>query len=126
MPPWRSDFRPGALLPGPEAGAHGDRVLAVTLQSLELVGQRRQLPGTAPADVSEILFRPEDIRITAAEEQTSLHGTVAAAFFLGDRTRLFVEVGETQPLVVESTARRDFAHGERVGLSIDPRGILIL
>lgn len=80
----------------------------------------------APSGVNEILFRPEDIRITATDEQTSLHGTVAAAFFLGDRTRLFVEVGENQPLVVESTARRDFAHGEQVGLSIDPRGILIL
>lgn len=80
----------------------------------------------APSGVNEILFRPEDIRITGPDEQTRLHGTVAAAFFLGDRTRLFVEVGENQPLVVESAARRDFAHGEQVGLSIDPRGILIL
>ena len=36
----RSDPRPGTLSPGAEAGAHGDRVLAVTLQSLELVVQR--------------------------------------------------------------------------------------
>ena len=53
VPPWGPDFRPGTLLSGPEVGAHGDRVLAVTLQSLELVGQRRQLPGAAPVDVSE-------------------------------------------------------------------------
>lgn len=80
----------------------------------------------APADASEILFRPEDIRVTEAAEASSLRGTIASAFFLGDRTRLFVEVGERQPLVVESTARRDFSHGEQVGLAIDPRGILIL
>lgn len=80
----------------------------------------------APADVSEILFRPEDIRITDRAEDSPMRGTVAAAFYLGDRTRLFVEVGETQPLVVESTARRDFSHGETVGLQIDPRGVLVL
>lgn len=81
----------------------------------------------APAGgVTEILFRPEDIRITAPGEPAPLRGTIAAAFFLGDRTRLFVDAGEPQPLVVESTARRDFSHGEQVGLAIDPRGILVL
>jgi putative spermidine/putrescine transport system ATP-binding protein len=79
-----------------------------------------------PADASEILFRPEDIRVTDTAEGSLLRGRVAAAFYLGDRTRLFVEVGEKQPLVVESTARRDFSHGETVGLQIDPRGVLIL
>ena len=51
--PWGSDLRQGALLPGTEAGAHGDRVLAVTLQSRGLVGQRSQLSGGGPADVGE-------------------------------------------------------------------------
>lgn len=47
--PWRSDLRPGTLLPEAEAGAHGDRVLAVSLQSLELVSRRLQVPGVVPA-----------------------------------------------------------------------------
>ncbi len=80
----------------------------------------------APANATEILFRPEDIRVAESHETTGLQGTVAAAFFLGDRTRLFVEVGEARPLVVESTARRDFGHGETVQLAIDPRGLLVL
>ena len=42
-------------------------------------------------------------------ERHQLTGTVAAAFFLGDRTRLFVQVGEGKPLVVETGARRDFS-----------------
>lgn len=85
------------------------------------------MPWTAaPADASEILFRPEDIRVTETAEASTMRGTVAAAFYLGDRTRLFVEVGEKQPLVVESAARRDFVHGETIGLAIDPRGVLIL
>lgn len=79
-----------------------------------------------PADASEVLFRPEDIRVAEAGEETGLKGRIAAAFFLGDRTRLFVDVGEAQPLVVESTARRDFAHGESVNLAIDTRGLLVL
>jgi putative spermidine/putrescine transport system ATP-binding protein len=80
----------------------------------------------APAGATEILFRPEDIRVVESGEATGLNGTVAAAFFLGDRTRLFVDVGEAQPLVIESTARRDFSHGDAVGLAIDPRGLLVL
>jgi putative spermidine/putrescine transport system ATP-binding protein len=80
----------------------------------------------APANATEILFRPEDIRVAEGHETTGLQGKVAAAFFLGDRTRLFVEVGEAQPLVIESTARRDFSHGDAVGLAIDPRGLLVL
>ena len=80
----------------------------------------------APESATEILFRPEDIRVAENHETTGLQGTVAAAFFLGDRTRLFVEVGEARPLVIESTARRDFSHGEAVRLAIDPRGLLVL
>ncbi len=80
----------------------------------------------APGHATELLFRPEDIRIAESHEPSRLQGKVAAAFFLGDRTRLFVEVGEARPLVIESTARRDFSHGETVGLAIDPRGLLVL
>ena len=85
--------------------------------------------GTLPwteAPATEILFRPEDVRVAESHETTGLNGTVAAAFFLGDRTRLFVEVGEARPLVIGSTARRDFGHGEALQLAIDPRGLLVL
>ena len=78
----------------------------------------------APANASEVLFRPEDVTLAAATPQ--LNGTVAAAFFLGDRTRLFIQVGEGKPLVVETSARRDFQHGEAVGLDVDPRGLMAL
>jgi putative spermidine/putrescine transport system ATP-binding protein len=80
----------------------------------------------APANATEILFRPEDVRVAESGDATGLQGTVAAAFFLGDRTRLFVDVGEARPLVIESTARRDFSHGDAVRLAIDPRGLLVL
>ncbi len=79
-----------------------------------------------PAGAAELLFRPEDIRLTEPDEPTTLSGSVAAAFFLGDRTRLFIDVGEEQPLVVETAARRRFEHGEKLGLAIDVNGLLVL
>ena len=78
----------------------------------------------APTNAAEVLFRPEDVSL--ADAAPHLTGTVAAAFFLGDRTRLFVHVGEAKPLVVETSARRDFQHGEQVGLAIDPRGLMAI
>ena len=71
-----------------------------------------------------MLFRPEDV--TLADAAPHLSGTVAAAFFLGDRTRLFIHVGQGKPLVVETSARRDFQHGEVVDLTVDPRGLMAL
>jgi putative spermidine/putrescine transport system ATP-binding protein len=78
-----------------------------------------------PPDAKEVVFRPEDVSV-AENGGGELTGTVAAAFFHGDRTRLFVDVGEAQPLIVETDARRDFRHGEAVALKIDPRGLMAL
>jgi len=84
------------------------------------------LPWQAGASAGqEILFRPEDTHL-ATPEAAPLRGTVATAFFLGDRTRLFVEVGEAQPLIVESRQRRDFVRGEVVGLRIEPQNVFAL
>ncbi len=82
--------------------------------------------GGAPTTARELLFRPEDVRIVAGGEASDLGGTVAAAFFLGDRTRLLVDVGQAQPLVVESLARCTLEVGQPVRLQVDPRGLLAL
>jgi putative spermidine/putrescine transport system ATP-binding protein len=86
--------------------------------------------GTVPWRVGEpaaqeILFRPERTHLTAPEG-ASLRGTVAAAFFLGDRTRLFVDVGEAQPVIVENGQRREFVRGDVVGLRVEPEDIFVL
>ena len=80
----------------------------------------------APTAAGELLFRPEDVRIANEGESADLAGTVAAAFFIGDRTRLFVDVGDLQPLVVESLARCTLQVGQPVRLQVDPRGLLAL
>jgi putative spermidine/putrescine transport system ATP-binding protein len=79
----------------------------------------------APAGAREAMFRPQDVSL-ADDGTAHLKGTVTAAFFLGDRTRLFVDVGGEKPLVLEAAARRDFLHGDAVGLRIDPQGLLSL
>jgi len=81
---------------------------------------------SAPAGTREALFRPEDTHLADNTEAAHLSGRIDAAFFLGDRTRLFVAVGEDKPLVVETTQRRDFQRGEMVGLRIDPQSLLAL
>jgi putative spermidine/putrescine transport system ATP-binding protein len=78
----------------------------------------------APQGKNEVMFRPEDVRI--ADAVGHLNGTVVAAFFLGDRTRLFVHVGDGAPLVVEASARGDFRHGQTIALDVDFRGLLAL
>ena len=46
------------------------------------------------------------------------------AAFLGDRTRSFLHIGEAKPLVLETSARREFRHGDQVGLTMDPCGLI--
>ena len=85
------------------------------------------LPATTlPAETREVLFRPEDIRVVDEGEAAHLAGKVSAAFFLGDRTKLFIDIGEAEPLVVESGVRREFRHDDTVGLQVDPRGLMVL
>jgi putative spermidine/putrescine transport system ATP-binding protein len=80
----------------------------------------------APPGAREVLFRPEAARLAAAGEPAHLAGEVISAFFLGDRTRLFVSAGDGPPLVVETGARRQFARGDKVGLTLEPGALLIL
>lgn len=76
----------------------------------------------APQDAKGVMFRPEDVSIAVADGHLS--GTVATVFFLGDRIRLFVDVGDDKPLVIETGTRRIFKRGDRIGLSVDPRGFM--
>ncbi|MDR3673252.1 MAG: ABC transporter ATP-binding protein [Holophaga sp.] len=77
-------------------------------------------------DIRELLFRPEDVRIAEDAEAADLSGTITAAFFIGDRTRLFIDVSEGQPLVIESPARCTLQVGQPVRLQVDSKGLLAL
>lgn len=77
-----------------------------------------------PDGAAEIFFRPENATIVEAEE-SMLRGRVSAAFFLGDRTRLIVEVGQ-EKLVIETDGRREYTDGDQIGIDIDPKAVLTL
>jgi putative spermidine/putrescine transport system ATP-binding protein len=82
-------------------------------------------PG-GPAQAAEILFRPEDVQLALPGTGADLNGTVTAAFFLGDRTRVLIDVGGEQAVVMEGLVRRRVAVGEKLGLHVDPEGLLVL
>jgi putative spermidine/putrescine transport system ATP-binding protein len=73
----------------------------------------------------EVLFRPESVRVVDSAADAHVSGVIAAAFFVGDRTRLIVEgVGES-PLVVECGNAQVFTSGEPVHLALNPEGLRI-
>jgi len=91
-------------------------------RGFETTGGRLRWAGAAPS--GEILFRPEDVRLVTDATAADLSGTVVADFFLGERTRLLVDVGAAQPLAVDAPARTTMETGARVHLTVDPDGIL--
>ena len=91
---------------------------------LELRGGR--IPWTqGGTGALEVLFRPNDARIVAAEG-APLQGEVAQEFFLGDRTRLHVAGIAERPVVVETSEHRAFRAGQKIGLQIAPEALLRL
>ncbi len=73
----------------------------------------------------EALFRPENASIVDLDK-AHLRGQISASFFLGDRTRLLVEGIGQEPLVIETSERREFRQGEEIGLAIEPGSLLTL
>jgi len=82
-----------------------------------------RLPWNGRGEASEVLFRPEDVAIVAAEA-AQLTGSVAASLFLGDRTRLSVVGLGAEPIIVETSARQAFDIGDTIHLRIDSAALL--
>ncbi|WP_454725957.1 MULTISPECIES: ABC transporter ATP-binding protein [Cupriavidus] len=86
------------------------------------------VPGAADTDTTphaELLFRPEDVAL-ARPGDAHLDGAVATALFLGNYTRLLVDVGAPAPLVVDTTRRDGWHPGDRVGLRLDTGHLITL
>ncbi len=108
----------------------------------DFIGTMNRLPGQChdgvlrvaggslplPADghgADHAMFRPQDGQIVAPG-QGDLAGRIAAVFFLGNATRIIVELDDVQSVVVETGERRAFREGDRVGVRVDPGGIMTL
>ncbi|MGO4810290.1 ABC transporter ATP-binding protein [Cupriavidus sp. 2MCAB6] len=90
-----------------------------------LVPRQDNAAGAAQPARAELLFRPEDVALARAEE-AHLGGSVVTALFLGNYTRLLVDVGAPAPLVVDTTRRDAWHAGDRVGLRLDTGHLITL
>jgi putative spermidine/putrescine transport system ATP-binding protein len=80
------------------------------------------LPLNQPASA---MFRPEDVEIvTAGESGAELFGDVMSTFFMGDRTRLMVDVGAELPVIVETRRRAAWHAGERIGMRVPSHALM--
>ncbi|HSQ80936.1 MAG TPA: ABC transporter ATP-binding protein [Casimicrobiaceae bacterium] len=98
-------------------GQHHEGVLRVAGGSLALP------PDGHGAD--HAMFRPQDAHIVAPG-QGDLDGRIVAVFFLGNATRVIVELDDVDSVVVETGERRIYREGEAVGVRVDPGGIMTL
>ena len=82
-------------------------------------------PGNATHGTAELFFRPEDAELTSPE-RAQLRGTIAAALFLGERTRLTIAGAAPDALIIDVAGRVALAVGTEVGVSVRPDGLVAL
>jgi len=73
----------------------------------------------------EIFFRPEHAEVTE-KGRGQLRSTVAAAFFMGDHTRLLIDWNGGEYLTIEAKGNQTFSKGQEVEIRIDPKALLTL
>jgi putative spermidine/putrescine transport system ATP-binding protein len=77
------------------------------------------------ADTGTLMFRPEDVEIVVdGVAGADMLGAVISTFFMGDRTRLLVEIGLERPIVVETRRRASWQAGERIALRVPEHALL--
>ena len=91
---------------------------------LRFAGGALRLPDHAVA-ADHAMFRPQDARIVEPGAG-ALTGRVAAAFFLGNMTRVVVDLPGEQTIVVDTVERRRFVNGDAVGVDVDADALVIL
>ncbi|QET04549.1 ABC transporter ATP-binding protein [Cupriavidus pauculus] len=83
------------------------------------------MSASAANTAAELMFRPEDIALVHPDD-AHLQGNVVTALFLGNHTRLLVDVGASAPLIADTSRRDGWAPGQRVGLRIDTSYLIAL
>ena len=68
--------------------------------------------------------RPEHLRLTTA--QAHVTGRLVGQFFQGAQSRLLVDVGAGQPLLVDSSDNQIHAPGAVIGLNVEPQVLFTL
>ncbi|SIO60695.1 ABC transporter ATP-binding protein [Paraburkholderia phenazinium] len=110
------------------AGERRDGVLATTGGAVPLPSRTAGSTGATNATVAEhneLFFRPEDAYL-ADPANAQLRGTIEAAAFLGERTRLTIGGAAPDALIVDVAGRVELARGTPVGISIAPEALIAL
>jgi putative spermidine/putrescine transport system ATP-binding protein len=107
------------------AGERRDGVLTTTGGAVPLPSRTANSIDSAAAGDNELFFRPEDAYL-ADPASAQLHGTIEAAAFLGERTRLTIGGAAPDALIVDVAGRVELARGMPVGISIAPDALIAL
>ena len=97
-------------------------VIEPSARGLKVCGGELPWHGT---DLPSTLYcRPEHLRVM--ESEGHLHGRLLAQFFQGAQSRLLVDVGSPQPLLVDSSDSQLYAVGAPIALAIAPHMLFTL
>lgn len=83
-----------------------------------------ELPWHAPTQPTTLYCRPEHLQVMEGEGH--LHGRLVAQFFQGPQSRLLVDVGGPQPLLVDSSDDTSYAVGAPLALAVAPHLLFTL
>lgn len=81
--------------------------------------------GARSAESTDVMFRPEDVQLVDSAA-AQFAGKVLSSFFLGDHTRLALDVGGESPLIARVQQRRRFSAGDTVHCAVDAQAVLAL
>lgn len=83
------------------------------------------LPLPEGSRTTQLMFRPEDLRLVAAPE-AQFSARVISSFFMGDHTRLVLQAGTDTLLVARVQDRRVFSPGDTVHGAVSASALLVL
>lgn len=92
---------------------------------LRFGGGQLPCPTTSANSRTTLMFRPEDVEVVIdGRGAVNMQGQVLSSFFLGDRTRLLVDVGAEQAIVVDAVRGGHWQVGERIALRVPEHALL--
>ena len=90
--------------------------------TLRTTGGALPLPATSTGS-DHAMFRPHDACIVDAGDG-DLVGRIVSVFFLGGVTRVIVDLGNEQSVVIETSERRAFQKGDAIGIRVERDSVL--
>ncbi|MGH6622697.1 MAG: ABC transporter ATP-binding protein [Burkholderiaceae bacterium] len=81
------------------------------------------LPVAADHNGDDVMFRPEELQLVDPD-RAQFSGRVVSSFFLGDHTRLVIDVGGESMLIARVQQRGRFKSGDTVHCEVRPEAVM--